>query len=42
MEHTINSPQVGVVSELCVEVGQQVKESEILIKFEEVSDVIKS
>ena len=42
MEHTISSPQEGGVSEVCVVVGQQVKESEILIKFEEVSDATKS
>ena len=42
MEHSINSSRDGVVSEVCVEVGQQVKESEVLIKFEEVSDASKS
>ena len=33
MEHTIYSKQDGIISEVCVKVGQQVKESEVLIKF---------
>ena len=42
MEHSINSSRDGVVSEVCVDVGQQVKEFEVLVKFEEVNDASKS
>ncbi len=42
MEHTIYSMQEGIVSDICVKVGQQVKESEILIKFGEDSDASES
>ena len=42
MEHTVYSQQEGIVSDIFVKVGQQVKESEVLIKFEEESDATKS
>ena len=42
MEHTIYSKQDGIISEVCVKVGQQVKESEELIKFGEIADVTES